>query len=382
MKIRASIEDSYDLHISQEIAESIQADKQYPDVYYIILDAYGRADKLMDYFGYDNSEFLDEMKARGFFVASKSRSNYSATLYSLASSLNISHLDAVPEIYTQNSVPENVWDMYLNRITTEMIINNEMQKLFRSRGYQIVNVHSWIWKTKFRDADIYVEFTNHGRDDFSSLDIKYLLNPFEQLLIDTTLFRTFTNIYQELKEAEDDLQREKVLYSFEHLPDYTKEPGSYFIFAHIFAPHFPYVFGPEGGPANNDQDEAKQYSDQVTYLNKLVLETVDQILSSSETPPIIILQGDHGPNYQEDLDNPGKEMVDMRTAMLNLYYFPEEYGDSFLYPNITPVNTFRIISNTIFETQYPMLPDESYYTKFRDSEFFEICDVFEICEDK
>ena len=39
-----------------------------PDVYYIILDMYGRDDVLKDRFSYDNSEFLKELEELGFVV--------------------------------------------------------------------------------------------------------------------------------------------------------------------------------------------------------------------------------------------------------------------------------------------------------------------------
>jgi hypothetical protein len=58
-----------------------------PDIYYIILDAYGRADTLQSLFDYDNSEFLDFLEAKGFYVADCAQSNYSQTILSLSSSL-------------------------------------------------------------------------------------------------------------------------------------------------------------------------------------------------------------------------------------------------------------------------------------------------------
>lgn len=39
-----------------------------PDVYFIVMDAYGRADVLQDLFGFDNSEFVRELQGLGFYV--------------------------------------------------------------------------------------------------------------------------------------------------------------------------------------------------------------------------------------------------------------------------------------------------------------------------
>jgi hypothetical protein len=42
---------------------------QTPDVYYIILDGYGRQDVLQREYGFDNSEFINALQSRAFYVA-------------------------------------------------------------------------------------------------------------------------------------------------------------------------------------------------------------------------------------------------------------------------------------------------------------------------
>src|SRR5688572_12591582 len=64
-----------------------------PDVYYLVLDGYGRQDVLQDYYDFDNSPFLNSLSSKGFYVASESRSNYAHTFLSLASSLNMDYVD-------------------------------------------------------------------------------------------------------------------------------------------------------------------------------------------------------------------------------------------------------------------------------------------------
>ena len=63
-----------------------------PDIYYIILDAYGRHDALGEF---DNTDFLKELESRGFFVATNATSNYKYSIQSLASSLNLAYLDGL-----------------------------------------------------------------------------------------------------------------------------------------------------------------------------------------------------------------------------------------------------------------------------------------------
>ena len=60
-----------------------------PDIYYIIFDGYPNEHTLKELFDYDNSSFLNFLKKRGFYVASKSHSNYALTVPSISSSLNM-----------------------------------------------------------------------------------------------------------------------------------------------------------------------------------------------------------------------------------------------------------------------------------------------------
>ena len=66
-----------------------------PDVYYIILDAYARGDVLQSRFDYDNSDFLDWLETKGFFVGHQGHSNYPWTHLSLSATLNGEYLNTL-----------------------------------------------------------------------------------------------------------------------------------------------------------------------------------------------------------------------------------------------------------------------------------------------
>ncbi len=78
-----------------------------PDIYYIILDTYTRGDTLQTYFHFDNQPFLDRLKAMGFYVATCSRSNYTSTETSLASSLNLNYLQALSPTFASGSTDQS-----------------------------------------------------------------------------------------------------------------------------------------------------------------------------------------------------------------------------------------------------------------------------------
>ena len=101
--------------------------------------------------------------------------------------------------------------------------------------------------------------------------------------------------------------------------------------------------------------------------NEMVLNLVRQLKSTSEVPPIIILQGDEGPypeRYQAaDRSFRWEQATDaeirQKFGILNAYYLPD-VDSSPLYPSITPVNSFRLVFDLYFGTNLGLLPDRCY----------------------
>ena len=150
--------------------------------------------------------------------------------------------------------------------------------------------------------------------------------------------------------------------------------GKTFTLAHIQLPHPPYLFDRWGNPIpaeNREWDksawgEKTKYVEQLSYTNKKINETIDEILASSSTAPIIILQADHGTSpiaqtWMEDIRKVKKEQLDERIAIFNAYYLPDN-GSIMLYESITPVNTFRVIFNYYFDGNFTLLEDKSFFS--------------------
>jgi len=114
------------------------------------------------------------------------------------------------------------------------------------------------------------------------------------------------------------------------------------------------------------------YHDEILYLNTRVEQLVEEIKANSKTPPIIIIQGDHGPNHGMTSDR-------ARMSILNAYYLPDG-GDELLYPSISPVNTFRVIFNYYFGGEYELLEDVAHFSKYsRQFEFVIIPEGSPVC---
>jgi len=360
-----------------------------PDIYYIILDGYERADKLEELYAYDNSAFLETLEQRGFFIASASHSNYLNTTYSLNTSVNLTYF---------HKFPKNIFKTARYNLQT-----NYLNDFLRQNGYQVVLFDSGTGDTNNQAFDQFISPTD-------SFEVgQELVNRFEQLLIRTTFGLVF--IQEEIPEfrvqasasfinsvnQELDLRRERIRSAFAHLPDYAAKDGPYFLFAHIYLPHMPFLYGPGGKELkyNNQtnlywyetepEEYIQYYTYQIDYLNKIVLETIDRILSLSTKPIVIILQADHGDDKYLNWEAPNAQGIDARSAILNAIYFSDGATESF-YPTITPVNTFRLVLNHWFGTKFPLLPDLVYAHEHpldtppnKIPEFQDACVQYNIC---
>ena len=153
-----------------------------------------------------------------------------------------------------------------------------------------------------------------------------------------------------------------------------------FIFVHILAPHPPFVFDANGGSVrpkkmgysivdgnhfyqNGGTREEYQagYAGQATYISKLLLPAVDKIIKLSSKPPVIIIQGDHGSKLNLDQELLEKTDVNECFPNLNAFYVPPKVRAN-LYDSITPVNSFRLLFNGLFNDRFEKLPDKSYYS--------------------
>ena len=342
---------------------SVPAGKAVPDIYLIILDAYTRDDILLDTYNFDNEPFLDELRELGFYIAEMSQSNYASTIPSLTSSLN---MDYLIDHSSERLVP------YVGNnqdgIRNFSIVNSGVRKELECLGYIVVSFDSGLPYTSWHNADYY--FSPHkigweryylsGTNEFESMLINSSIG---LLIIDTAVLRA-ENLQRLISNPYSE-HGERILFALEI--DGTgvfNLPSPKFVFIHVVSPHFPYIFSVRDefvdqpapftlleNESNTLSENKRGYRDQVEFINVKVLKMVRDIIDASVIPPIIIIQGDHGP----------KNSIRDRMAILNAYHLPDG-GDQRLYESITPVNTFRIIFNFYFGGSFALLEDQSFFS--------------------
>lgn len=315
-----------------------------PDIYYIILDEYASSSVLKESYDYDNKELTDYLTDRGFYIASESRSNYAWTPLSLASSLNMKYINYLSDIVgIESSDPT---------ILFQMIKDNRVIRFLKSQGYKFINFRSGWGPTSHNEYADWNVMCGWGDE-------------FLWLLIQTTILNP---VEWRFKFIRDDA-RERVLCAFSKLAEIHKIKGPKFILAHILCPHAPYLFGPNGEPITHTElkmtgTNRERYLDQLIFVNKKVKVLVDKILSEPDVLPIIILQSDHGSSSPELWDKtqlPSERALIERMRIFNAYYLPNN-GKDLLYKSISPVNTFRVIFNFYFNTNYELLDDKNYFS--------------------
>jgi len=330
---------------SSEYQDSLYIENKinnYPDIYYIIFDGYANSNTLTNQFDFDNSDFIDYLKTQDFIIPSRSHGNYPISLLSLTTSLNMQYVnDELTSVDTQQKAYSNVH---------KIINNNAVMKNLKEKGYKIISFDSGVWVTSsIKIADWHPCSSNSLNSEFLGM-----------------IFRTTMLYPVHVRLFEHDF-RDGINCMFEELPilrERTNQP--IFVFAHFVLPHPPFIFGANGETIDTKSlsltegwNDRKSYIDQVQYTNKKIKEVLDEMLSD-EYSPIIIIQSDHGPKANIDLENPNDEMYAQLFGILNAYHLPNG-GEKQIYETISPINSFRVIFNYYFNDNYELLDDKAYF---------------------
>lgn len=313
-----------------------------PDIYLIIADEYAGSGVLKDLFGFDNSAFEQALGARGFHVLQNTRSNYNATVYSMASLFSMDYLS----LNGKGRVTQG--DMLYCR---NIIDKNPLLGFLQQQGYQVVN-------NSFFDLQGHTKTLTN-----------YYFHPKTRILS----FGTFINrlrihaSFNFFSKAKADRIRKNDFYNDEKADSLLRQlavqqpAAPRFIYTHFTRPHHPYYVDSKGRPflptdtVKGFDLTRKMYTEHLRYTNTRLLQLIDHILQHAAKKPIILLASDHGFRQFDTPVNPDYYFRNLSAVLLPGGDY-RQFRDG-----LSPVNTFRAILNSAFGQQLPLLPDSSIF---------------------
>ena len=316
---------------------SINESNLKPNVYFLLLDAYSGNITLKNDFGYDNSEFYNQLEQRGFFVQKESYSNYPNTGLSIPSIVNMNYLDFLVELQGVDST-----DM---RLSSELSANNKVMQVFESLQY-----------------DIYSFYGHEGQSKTITENFcKYYLD------LNPELMSVLINYYIPISTVRENLIEDKHYDNVMCILDTTmnfknKNDRPFYMHMHVMFPHQPLIFDSEGNKINDpiaanrfDGELKNAYLQQLIFANKKTLEIIDSI-QEKNPDNVIILMSDHGGRFGVDWADPTEMDYFRGFNNLSALYFP---GQESNIPNyVSSVNIFRIFFNLYFDTNYEILDEK------------------------
>jgi hypothetical protein len=330
-----------------------------PNIYFFLLDGYARADKIKTQLHYDNTPFLDFLKARGFYIVDRGTANYPTTWLSVPSTLSMKY------IQTEDMPPYRS----VAPLHTIMKGENATVRRLRDYGYKyiyVTNGHFYYQCPGIEDACI--QGPNHP-----------LLGQMEVNLLKSTpafplLRRVRPGLIQPVQGA-----LTQVSDVADEIANVTLKPP-YFLYSHLLVPHPPFLRDAQCRHIGSDNINLRGwqelpisgYTDYLQCVNRQMEELLNRILAK-DPDAIILVQGDHGTAFLMNWQLPLKEWPAAgnaeRLAPMNAIRLPERCGNM-LYPTMSLVNSFRAVFACLENRKADFLPDISYISPDSDSQEF------------
>ncbi len=319
-----------------------------PDIYFLVFDEYASSLCLKNDLGYDNSQLDSFFISKQFRIQKNSSANYNLTPFSVSSILNMSYINGInPESITSEDYAR----------CNKLIRENELIKYLSSGGYSIINYS--LFDIAHNPSPVSQNFlplkarlitdrTLWGRIEkdilwnflFGKFEIKWLTKGGEYF------YEKNNNKLINLLKKESERK--------------TNHPR--FIYAHFNMPHQPYYFDKNG--KHNEKEKLMRspgsdkslYLGYVGYTNTKIRELVNSILKNANGEAVITIMGDHG--FRDDKKMPQHVFLQNQNAV----YLPHKNYNLF-YDSISGVNQFRVLINTLFKQNVPMLKDSTVFLK-------------------
>jgi len=335
-----------------------------PDIYFLLLDALGQPDFIERNYRLPRKLLAGVLEQRGFQVLRRTDSNYQQTTLSLSSSLNLGYIHELLDIPD----PENAD----RRVLAGLVAKNRVVRALKKIGYDVVTYPSGYPLTRMEDP---------ARKHHPLVDPTFL----EYYVIEDGILPLLQPLIgRGPADFSFALRRNRLEYVFDHLDQARTgipDDRPVFVFAHIMAPHPPFVFSRTGEALRSRKTFAFadgnhwydihgrdgpsykiMYGEQMIYVMKRLGEAVDAILAASPRPPVIIVQGDHGPGSELHLERVMYSNHEERFGIFNAWYTPPGM-ELAVEDKSTALNTFPTLFNALFNAGLPLREDQYFFAR-------------------
>jgi hypothetical protein len=330
--------------------------ESHPDIVLVVLDGYARDDVMRDFYEFDNTPFLDDLREQGFEVATGAVANYSITHLSIPAMLNMSYVH--PD-------GASIGNADLTYLADEIAGSNDLVELLRNSGYTYLHGEGDHWINRCGEN---VDVCLPG----PPLDIT------GWALLQRTPIGEF--FYGDTGDPTTHLNVERIK-DLQNWPSTVGDAESpTFAFVHIQLPHPPLFLDSacsvridpflDGRILNDGRIPPERVAlrkeawvEQVRCANA----TITSFVESLDPETVVVIASDHGPDsvfqFEPIAADLTADQLYERYSTLTAVRLPEPCRGSL--PNdVDTVNTFRVILSCLSDDEIPNIESHSYLGGF------------------
>lgn len=339
-------------------ADAGRAFKRRPDIYYFMPDAYARADQLREQVGFDNEDFLAELRGRGFSVNDTAYASYPLTYVSVPSVLEMDYM----------AEPGNNVLVSRDRFYEVLRGDSALVNRLRGEGYAHVQAPPGTWGGSKCDGseDLCVDpiaegvlGARLGEVHWSLLDLTPAATLLERFFSEELIHPIAdpSHVVRTIEAAELD--------------------RPVFAFVHMLQTHPPFHVDAHCQSVEGSQDltewseESKpNYVDTVRCVNRQLLAAIDVI----DPAAVVVIQSDHGTEYDipwDDLSSWDDNVIEQRLSVLSAVRLPRGCRE-LVQPPPSGVNTFRLVVACLEARTPDLLPQRNFIASYRSEQVIEL----------
>lgn len=312
-----------------------------PNIYWFVLDGYGRADTLETLYGYPHQgQFLDDLSSLGFEVSDRAFAAYPMTYLSIASTMTGGYVAT-----DGDSVHDE--ERFLDVI--------------RDGGAVVDTLDDWGYSFILWPGDGFSGTACGRREDVCLRATSRIKEPEQALLRMTPLDSVIDRF-----GARAHFEHSDPLTAVDALEEVDIE-GPVFALIHLINPHPPhFVAGADCDLQNVSFNLGatygrQSYVDAVRCLNRRLIPALERIIEFDESA-VIVVQGDHGPSWSlsfhtADLEQMSGAEVTARFGVLSAMRLPPRCP---VPDRMSLVNTYRVVFDCLSADEVPLVEDRMW----------------------